>query len=105
MPTRHYANIEIDVDDDGFLIDPSVWTDEVARDIAREAGIEELTDSHWAVVRFMRDRFLQTGTAPAIRTLSQESGVSTRDLYKLFPKGPAKLAARIAGIPKPDACI
>ena len=53
----------------------------------------------------MRDRYLATGTAPSIRALGKESGVPVKELYQLFPKGPAKLAARIGGIPKPRGCI
>jgi tRNA 2-thiouridine synthesizing protein E len=53
----------------------------------------------------MRGRYLDTGTAPTIRSLGKESGVEIKELYKLFPKGPAKLAAKIGGIPKPKGCI
>ena len=73
--------------------------------IARENGVPQLTDRHWLVVRFMRDRYLKTGSAPSIRALGKESGVSVKELYELFPKGPAKLAAKIGGIPKPRGCI
>jgi tRNA 2-thiouridine synthesizing protein E len=77
----------------------------MAVDIARENGMGELTDRHWQVIKFMRRTYLQTGTAPSIRTLGKASGVPIKELYQLFPKGPAKLAAKIAGIPKPRGCI
>jgi dissimilatory sulfite reductase related protein len=93
------------VDPEGFLLDPLEWTEELAVEVARENGIPELTDRHWLVVRFMRDRFLATGTAPSIRALGKESGVPVKELYELFPKAPAKLAAKIGGIPKPRGCI
>jgi len=73
--------------------------------LARENGVPELTDRHWLVVRFMRERYLATGTAPTIRSIGKESGVPVKELYQLFPKGPAKLAAKIGGIPKPKGCI
>jgi len=92
-------------DAEGFLTNSEQWNDEVAQELAREAGIAELTPRHWLVVRFMRERFLTTGTAPTIRSLGKESGVSVKELYELFPKGPAKLAAKIGGIPKPKGCI
>jgi tRNA 2-thiouridine synthesizing protein E len=92
-------------DAEGFLVDASEWDEELAAEIARENGIPELTDRHWLVVRFMRDRFLTTGSAPSIRALGKESGVPIKELYQLFPKGPAKLAAKIGGIPKPKGCI
>ena len=99
------ANRTVDVDAEGFLTDPTQWDEELAEQIARDAGIPGLTERHWLVVRFMRERYLQTGTAPSIRSLGKESGVPIRELYELFPKGPAKLAARIGGIPKPKGCI
>lgn len=96
---------QLDVDAEGFLQKPEQWTADIGVEIARQAGIDPLTDKHWQVVRFMRERYLATGQAPSIRTLGKESGVSTKELYQLFPKGPAKLAAKIGGIPKPHGCI
>jgi tRNA 2-thiouridine synthesizing protein E len=99
------ADSPVDVDAEGFLTRPEQWNETIAEAIAREHGIPELTDRHWLVVRFMRDRYLETGMAPSIRALGKESGVPVRELYELFPKGPAKLAALIGGIPKPKGCI
>ena len=95
----------LDVDAEGFLQKPEQWNDKIAEEIAREAGIPQLTERHWAVIHFMRNRYLERGTAPTIRTLGKESGVPVKELYQLFPKGPAKLAAKIGGIPKPHGCI
>jgi TusE/DsrC/DsvC family sulfur relay protein len=92
-------------DAEGFLADPAQWTEELAPELARENGIEQLTDRHWQVLRFMRDAYLKDGAAPSIRTLGKASGVPIKELYQLFPRGPAKLAAKIAGIPKPRGCI
>jgi TusE/DsrC/DsvC family sulfur relay protein len=94
-----------ETDAEGFLANPADWNEELAEEIARANGIAELTPRHWLVVRFMRDRFLATGTAPTIRSLGKESGVPVKELYELFPKGPAKLAAKIGGIPKPHGCV
>jgi tRNA 2-thiouridine synthesizing protein E len=105
MTATMIAETSVDVDVEGFLTDPSQWNEEIAREIAAENGIPELTDRHWLVVRFMRERCLETGTAPSIRSLGKESGVPIKELYELFPKGPAKLAAKIGGIPKPRGCI
>jgi tRNA 2-thiouridine synthesizing protein E len=96
---------QVRTDPEGFLIDPSEWSRELGEQIAAESGITELTDRHWQVVEFMRERFLTTGNAPSIRSLGKESGVAVKELYQLFPKGPAKLAAKIGGIPKPKGCI
>jgi tRNA 2-thiouridine synthesizing protein E len=99
------ADAPVDVDAEGFLTDPGQWNETIASAIGLENGIPELTDRHWLVVRFMRERYLATGTAPSIRALGKESGVPIKELYQLFPKGPAKLAAKIGGIPKPKGCI
>ena len=105
MTTTESAAVAVERDPEGFLVDPAQWTSEIGEQIAREVGIDELTDRHWQVVRFMRERYLTTGTAPSIRSLGKESGVPIKELYQLFPKGPAKLAAKIGGIPKPRGCI
>jgi TusE/DsrC/DsvC family sulfur relay protein len=99
------ADAPVDVDAEGFLTDPAQWNEQIAEAIAAENGIPELTNRHWLVVQFMRDRYLTTGSAPSIRALGKESGVPVKELYELFPKGPAKLAAKIGGIPKPKGCI
>ena len=94
-----------DVDTEGFLTTPEHWNEQIAQAIATDNGIPQLTDRHWLVVKFMRERYLTTGAASSIRSLGKESGVPIKELYQLFPKGPAKLAAKIGGIPKPHGCI
>ena len=103
--TTMIGNVALDTDAEGFLQKPEQWTPEIGEEIAREVGVGALSERHWTVIRFMRDRFLGTGQAPSIRTLGKESGVPVKELYQLFPKGPAKLAAKIGGIPKPHGCI
>jgi TusE/DsrC/DsvC family sulfur relay protein len=105
MTTTLIADRPVEVDAEGFLTHADDWDEELAAAIARDSGIAELTPRHWLVVNFMRDRYLATGTEPSIRALGKESGVPVKELYQLFPKGPAKLAARIGGIPKPRGCI
>jgi TusE/DsrC/DsvC family sulfur relay protein len=105
MSTMTLAGSTVEVDGEGFLADPAAWSREMAADIAAQNGIAELTDRHWAVIDYMRTTYLRTGSAPSIRTLGKASGVPIKELYQLFPKGPAKLAAKIAGIPKPRGCI
>jgi dissimilatory sulfite reductase related protein len=95
----------VETDAEGFLTDHEQWNRELAEEIAHENGIPELTDRHWLVIEFMRFKYLTTGSAPSIRSLGKESGVPVKELYQLFPKGPAKLAAKIGGIPKPHGCI
>ncbi|MFR9798174.1 TusE/DsrC/DsvC family sulfur relay protein [Streptomyces sp. MS06] len=105
MPSATYDNTAVPVDDEGFFTEPTRWTEPMARQIAKEAGIDTLTDRHWTVIRFMRDQYAAKGTGPTVRVLGKSSGVSVKELYQLFPKGPAKTAAKIAGIPKPRGCI
>jgi tRNA 2-thiouridine synthesizing protein E len=104
MTTTLIADVPVELDAEGFLADASQWNEDVALALAAGSGVE-LTDRHWRVVRFMRERYLATGAAPSIRALGKESGVPVQELYELFPRGPAKLAARIGGIPKPTGCI
>ena len=105
MPTTTLAGTDVDVSDDGFFTDPQVWNRDMAAQIAAEEGIDELTDDHWKVIDFMRQEYFEKGTGPTVRALGKTSGVTVKELYQLFPKGPAKIAARIAGIPKPRGCI
>ena len=99
------ADAPVDVDAEGFLTNAEQWNEQIAQAIATHNDVPELTERHWLVVRFMRERYLASGTAPSIRSLGKESGVPVKELYQLFPKGPAKLAAKIGGIPKPKGCI
>ena len=104
MPTTTYAGREVTVNDEGFFTDPTQWREDMAPQIARAEGIE-LTDRHWQVIKFMRHEYEAKGTGPTVRVLGKTSGVTIKELYQLFPKGPAKTAAKIAGIPKPRGCI
>jgi tRNA 2-thiouridine synthesizing protein E len=96
--------VDLQFDGDGFLTNPEVWNDEVAQTIATEDGIE-LNEKHWAVVKLIRQNYEEKGNAPMIRTLCKETGLKLKDIYELFPLGPARGACRIAGLPKPDGCV
>jgi len=89
---------------DGHLADPSAWTPELAQRLA-DAHAVPLTDAHWKLIQFARADFEKTGVSPNVRRVTQGTGVSTKDLYSLFPKAPARTLAKIAGIPKPAGCI
>jgi TusE/DsrC/DsvC family sulfur relay protein len=105
MSTATIAGTEVELNDEGFFLRPEQWTEEMVPELARAESIDELTDAHWTVLRFMRSEYFEKGTGPTVRVLGKTSGVSVKELYQLFPKGPAKVAARIAGIPKPRGCI
>jgi tRNA 2-thiouridine synthesizing protein E len=104
------ANIELngrtyDVDEDGFLEDPSIWNEMVATDFAQIEGVAEITEEHWKVIKYLRDYYLQFGIAPMIRKLCKETGCPLNKIYELFPSGPAKGACKLAGLPKPTGCV
>ncbi|VAX28153.1 tRNA 2-thiouridine synthesis protein TusE [hydrothermal vent metagenome] len=105
MSTIEIAGKTLELDTDGNLANLSDWNEDVARELAKSEGIEELTDRHWQVINYMRKVYQENGDAPSIRKLTKESGVETKELYSLFPKGPAKKSAKIAGLPKPKGCI
>jgi tRNA 2-thiouridine synthesizing protein E len=94
-----------EVDGDGFLVNPDLWNDEVATLFAKYDGIEELNEKHWAIVRIIRRNYEEKGMAPMVRSICQETGLKLREIYELFPLGPARGACRVAGLPKPDGCV
>jgi len=105
MTSKTYAGKTVEVDDEGFLVNPSDWSEEMAPERAIEMGINELTDGHWKVIRFMRSDFQEKGQIPTIRRIKNAGGIPTKDVYALFPEGPAKKAAYISGLGKPQGCV
>ncbi len=98
------SDISVNLDAEGYLTIPDDWNREIAQAFAAELGIE-LTDRHWQVIDFCRKDFKETGSVPTLRRITKVGGVPTKELYKLFPKGPAKKVAKIAGLSKPTGCI
>lgn len=105
MQVRNYAGQEVHINDEGFMLNSAEWNPAVAEEIAVETGVAPLTERHWQVLSFCREDAAKKGGSPGLRRISKFSGVGMRDLYQLFPKGPGKLAARIAGLPKPKSCV
>lgn len=105
MPIFEVNGKSYEVDEDGFLEDPSVWTQDVANDFSGGEGVEELTEDHWKVINYLRDYYMQFGIAPMIRKLCKETGFKLNKIYELFPSGPAKGACKLAGLPKPTGCV
>jgi len=95
----------LELDKNGHLANREDWTPNLAQQLAYSCEVGDLNDRHWVVINYMRDEFEKNDDAPSIRKLTKQSGVSTKELYQLFPKGPAKKAAKIAGLPKPKGCI
>lgn len=105
MSTKEIAGKTVNVDEEGFLANPADWNEEIAVELAQEIGIGELTETHWQVINFCRSDFEAQGTAPGLRRITKVGGVPTKQLYKLFPKGPAKKVAKVSGLGKPTGCI
>ena len=92
-------------DDKGYLKDFDVWNRDLAATIATEDGIDLLTDDHWRIIDFLRRHQVERGVAPMVRVLCKETGFTLKEIYTLFPNGPAKGACRVAGLPRPDSCV
>ncbi|MBN1294899.1 MAG: TusE/DsrC/DsvC family sulfur relay protein [Candidatus Latescibacteria bacterium] len=105
METRVISGKTIEIDTDGNLADHTVWDENIALELAKELGIDELTDGHKKVIHYLRDEYKSSGEIPTMRKIGKKSGVDMKELYKLFPDGPLKKAAKISGLPKPKSCV
>lgn len=105
VPIFEVEGRQYDVDEDGFLQEPGIWNEAVARDFCTTEGVEELTENHWKVINYLRNYYLQFGIAPMIRKLCKETGFKLNEIYQMFPSGPAKGACKLAGLPKPTGCV
>lgn len=105
MPDFQVGDSSLEVDEDGFIQLPELWTNDVADALAQTEGVDALTDEHWKVVNYLRTFYLEFGAAPMIRRLCKETGFKLARIYELFPSGPAKGACKIAGLPKPTGCV
>ena len=105
MATRVIAGKTVQVNDEGFLTVPAEWTKEIAVELAKEEGIAELNENHWKVIEYCRKEAATSGKAPTLRTITTNAGVTTKDMFTLFPKGPAKKVSRISGLGKPEGCV
>ena len=105
MPTKQLGGKELEVDEDGFIQDPSSWDKGVAQDLAKTEGVETMTENHWKVVDYLREYYIEFNMAPMIRKLCKTTGFKLKEIYELFPSGPAKGACKVAGLPKPTGCV
>jgi dissimilatory sulfite reductase related protein len=106
MATRTIAGVTVQVNDEGFMTNPAEWNKDIAVAIAKEEGIANLTDAHWKVIDYCRDASNKLGgKSPTLRQITTGTGVQTKELFALFPKGPAKKVAHIAGLGKPEGCV
>ncbi len=104
MPVTTIGATQVHVDSEGFLTDYDEWSEDLARQLAANIGIE-LTDAHLRVLRFLREDYKEQGETPTLRRVSTVAGIPVRELFTLFPGKPAKKMAYIAGLPKPVGCV
>jgi len=106
MAELDVKGIKLQLNDDGFLIEPLEWNKDVALALAREQeGLDELSDDHWKVINYIRTYYLEKDLAPMVRKMCKNTGLSLKEIFFLFPSGPAKGACKLAGLPKPDGCV
>jgi len=105
VATAQLAGRDIDIDEDGFIQDPDVWDEALASALAETEGVSDMTEAHWNIVNYLRNYYLEFGVAPMIRKLVKETKTPLKQIYELFPSGPAKGACKVAGLPKPTGCV
>ncbi len=105
LPYIESGGKQVEVDEDGFIVDPGLWTTELAETLARTEDIESLTEEHWKIINYLNHYYREFGIAPMVRKLCKETGFSLDRIYELFSSGPAKGACKIAGLPKPTGCV
>ncbi len=105
MPIFEYQELKIEVDEDGFIEKPEEWNEEVAEALASTEDVAVMTEAHWKIVHYLRDYYKKFGIAPMIRKLCKETGFSLKEIYELYPSGPAKGACKVAGLAKPTGCV
>ena len=105
MSTATIAGQSVNVNDEGFMTEYDEWNEEVGQELASMIGIGEMTDDHWAAIRFLRSDYAEQGETATLRRVTKVGGIPTKQLFVLFPKKPAKKMAYVAGLPKPKGCV
>ncbi len=95
----------VELNEEGFMINPNAWTKEIAIELAKEEGIDDLTHAHWKIIDFCRQKATDSGSAPTLRAITKGAGITTKELFTLYPKGPSKKVAKISGLGKPEGCV
>lgn len=103
MATKVIDGHQVEVNDEGYMLDPDQWSREIAIKIAEEEGVN-LTDKHYAIIDYIRQR-VTNGEPLSLRKLGKSGIVDIKEFYQLFPGAPLKKATKIAGVPKPESCV
>ncbi|MFA5308919.1 MAG: TusE/DsrC/DsvC family sulfur relay protein [Dehalococcoidales bacterium] len=105
MSQMELAGQVLEVDEHGFMQETARWTEEIAKAYGAQESVTELTADHWKVINYLRNYYLANGICPMVRRLVKESGFTLKQLYDLFPEGPANSACKWAGVPKATGCV
>ena len=106
MPDIVVKGKKIELNEEGFMANPEEWNEEIALVLAKEEeGLNDLTEDHWSVIRYIRVYYLEKSLAPMVRKICKTTGFPLKHIFELFPSGPAKGACKLAGLPKPDGCV
>ncbi len=105
MATKSICGKTVQVNEEGFMLNPAEWDKDIAVELAKEEGLATLSDAHWKVIEFCRAEGAKTGKAPTLRQITTGTGLTTKELFTLYPKGPAKKVAKISGLGKPEGCV
>jgi len=105
MAQIELAGMMLEVDEHGYMQETGKWTEDVARAYALKEGVTELTADHWKALNYLRSYYLANGICPMVRRLIKETGFTLKQLYDLFPEGPANSACKWAGMPKATGCV
>jgi TusE/DsrC/DsvC family sulfur relay protein len=106
MSAVEFQGKKLELNEEGFLVNPEEWTEDIALILAKDQeNLDVLSPEHWAVIRFIRAYYLEKKLAPMVRAICKTTNLQLRQIYELFPSGPAKGACKLAGLPKPDGCV
>lgn len=105
MPVFEWNDLKLEVDDDGFMQQTELWDERVALGLASTEGLSGLSEDHWKIINYIRDHYARYQIAPMIRKLCKETGYTLKQIYTLFPSGPARGACKVAGLAKPTGCV
>jgi len=105
MVLFEHGNVKIDVDEDGFMLEPEEWNEDIALALGSTEDVNDITEDHWKIIHYLRDYYKEFGIAPMIRKLCKQTGFPLKRIYELFPSGPAKGACKVAGLAKPTGCV
>ena len=103
MATKTIDGHQIEVNDEGYMLDPEQWNKNIAIEIAKEEGVD-LSEKHFAIIDYIREKTLK-GEALSLRRIGKSGVVDIKEFYQLFPGAPLKKATKIAGVPKPESCV